>query len=170
MPFAPLLAHPGARPPIQLDVMALDANWPLGLFVVGGAPAPDNQAFTLQLGILNEASETVSVAAGSQYKEALSVYRNGRWLGLIYVGAVTSSGRNLLPVAGQGTAALPPGVWDQVRFQFAPPDDDPVAAIRFSASGLTAMTTYPLPQVSSKPVGQPWALPGAAATPEPNIR
>ena len=169
LPKAGTVGQPGApKPPLELDVPFVGGAWPVGLFVldVKEAPskAPGAKTVTIDLGVLNEASQPLTVGMSVQYKEAISLYSEDRWKGLVFVGLHTAGGRDVLPADGSGADDLPSGVWGQVQVSADIPADDSVSALT-AGVGRDHMAGYPLPAATLKVAGQPWAAPGAAATP-----
>jgi hypothetical protein len=169
VPKAGTFAQAGARPPIKLDVPSLDGSWPLGLFVLEVKEAPSKQpgkkAVSVELGVVNEAGQTLTIAAAAQYKEAVSLFTGGRWKGLFYAGFRTAGDQDLLPGGGGGAADLPPGVWGQIHLDVDLPPEDSVRYLRLGSTSRDAMIAHELASARLKPDGQPWAAAGAAPTP-----
>lgn len=169
LPKAATVTRPGVpTPPIELEVPFVGGSWPVGLFLLGTHDSPSKKAgaksVEIDLGVLNEADRPLTIAAAGQYREAVSLWAQGRWKGLLFDGFRTAGGLDVLPSGGGGAADLPPGVWGQVHLIAEIDAADSVAEVRV---GLTRdhMTAYPLTAATLQVTGQPWAAAGAAATP-----
>ena len=169
LPRASTLANPGAPAlPLDLQVPFVGGSWPVGVFVVGVHEGPAKQAgfktVSVDLGVLNEAAEPLTIAASGQYKEAISLYSAGHWKGLFFVAFRTAAGKDVLPSDGGGAADLPPGVWGQTNLRVDIPQDEALPELR---AGIRADSTTAgaLPALTLAPKGQPWAAPDLAPTP-----
>ncbi len=149
--------------PIELEVPFVGGAWPVGVFVLGTSEASPKKA-NLELGVLNEADLPLTIAAAGQYREAVSLYSEGNWKGLFFVGMRTAAGQDLLPSGGGGAADLPPGVWSQMHLEVNLPEGDRLAELRAGLS-RDRMAAYPIEAAQLTPAGQPWAAAGAAPTP-----
>jgi hypothetical protein len=169
LPRASTLANPGAPAlPLDLQVPFVGGSWPVGVFVVGVHRGPAKQAglttVSVDLGVLNEANQPLTIAASGQYKEAISLYAGGRWKGLFFVAFRTAAGKDVLPSDGSGAADLPPGVWGQTQLQIDVPRDEALPELRVGIRA-DSTTAGALPALTLAPKGQPWAAPGLAPTP-----
>jgi len=169
LPKADTVSRAGVpKPPVELAVPFVGGAWPVGLFVLSTGETPAKKTgyktVAVELGILNEASQPLLIAVAGQYKEAVSLYSEGRWKGLLFVGFRGASGEDLLPSGGSGAAELPPGVWGQTHLELDVPQGDAAPALRLGIR-RDGMEDHPLAAISLKPSGQPWAATGAGPTP-----
>lgn len=168
LPRAGTVTRAGAPAvPVEVDVPFVGGAWPVGIFVVGTRRGPAKQAgyqtFSVDLGVLNEAAQPLTIATAGQYKEAISLYAGGHWKGLFFVAFHTAAGKDSLPSDGSGAADLPPGVWDQTHLQVDLPQGEGEPELRIGVRA-DSMVAASLASLTFKPQGQPWAAPGLAPT------
>ncbi|MFI5267409.1 MAG: hypothetical protein ACHQ7M_08540 [Chloroflexota bacterium] len=170
LPKAETVTQAGApNLPLELQVPFVGGSWPVGVFVLDSHEGPSSKkagfkTLSVELGVLNEAGQPLTIAAAGQYKEAVSLYTEGHWKGLFFVAFRTSGGQDLLPADGGGAADLPPGVWGQMHLEIDLAQDEPPPQLRAGVQHDN-MPALALSALTLKPQGQPWAAAGAAPTP-----